>query len=603
MQSSLEHEDLLIKLRAKLNEGKIKLWEPPYVSTEGDTSHNFQELANRIASELSLDMTIVLDGLLELQQHSVDRSKANEEFKETGCATLRVKAPGRGEKGVFKVMKKLNVMGTELINTICEVLGVENTRLKLIFNGKVINPSRSLEDQGVKNGIQLMALIMAENTEALKREDDMYLQMKQTLEDATLLSECYDDLGDESYLNLEDQTGKTVDLPKSERRSLFIGLALHERGRTCVKKREYAFALVLLLEADRQLSECRAQILNTVDNYGVLQLDIAWCYLGLQSLQAANDAAARLAKAEVAFTNSYGPEQQRLIALKGTDANERVLFMRLYLLQGIVAYHQNNRTLAKELLDKAERELNNLRVDESSVQALMELGWSECQAYAGLRAAQGDVNGAHHYLDTATRRREVERRANRDDREQRALGLCEDGSPVDKQLTESLVGMGYSRKLAVLALRNANNNVTDAVRIIQEQPELLEDSDLSEEEESTEPVVPDNQLLSELCSMGFESETAKYALKLSRNDLVRALDILHSEGPCADQNDTNNPSTSTEANTSRKRQKKEEKRRKRKARQLAVHRLRQTIRYEDDDYLSSPLSEEEHFLIQYKSLL
>lgn len=28
---NLEHEDLLIKLRAKLNEEKIKLWEAPYV--------------------------------------------------------------------------------------------------------------------------------------------------------------------------------------------------------------------------------------------------------------------------------------------------------------------------------------------------------------------------------------------------------------------------------------------------------------------------------------------------------------------------------------------------------------------------------------------
>lgn len=43
-------------------------------------------------------------------------------------------------------------------------------------------------------------------------------------------------------------------------------------------------------------------------------------------------------------------------------ANERVLLMRLYLLQGIVAYHQNKRADAKRLLGKAETELNALRV-------------------------------------------------------------------------------------------------------------------------------------------------------------------------------------------------------------------------------------------------
>lgn len=58
-------------------------------------------------------------------------------------------------------------------------------------------------------------------------------------------------------------------------------------------------------------------------------------------------------------------------------------------------------------------------------------------------------------------------------REQRALGLCEDGSVVNKQLIESLINMGYSQNLAVLALRNANNNITDAVRVIQEQPEMV----------------------------------------------------------------------------------------------------------------------------------
>lgn len=38
--------------------------------------------------------------------------------------------------------------------------------------------------------------------------------------------------------------------------------------------------------------------------------------------------------------------------------------MRLHLLQGIVAYHQNKRADARGLLDKAELELNALRVSE-----------------------------------------------------------------------------------------------------------------------------------------------------------------------------------------------------------------------------------------------
>lgn len=42
METGLEHEDLLIKLRAKLNEEKIKLWEPPFVSDDGGVSQSLK---------------------------------------------------------------------------------------------------------------------------------------------------------------------------------------------------------------------------------------------------------------------------------------------------------------------------------------------------------------------------------------------------------------------------------------------------------------------------------------------------------------------------------------------------------------------------------
>lgn len=48
-----------------------------------------------------------------------------------------------------------------------------------------------------------------------------------------------------------------------------------------------------------------------------------------------------------------------------------------------------------------------------------------------------------------------------------------DGSTVNQQLVDGLVGMGYTRRLAALALRNSNNNVAEAVRLIQEQPEMV----------------------------------------------------------------------------------------------------------------------------------
>ncbi|XP_045453633.1 NEDD8 ultimate buster 1-like [Melitaea cinxia] len=605
---NLEHEDLLIKLRAKLNEEKIKLWESPYVLESGEISPSLKELADKYSKTLKIDSDTVLEGLYELQKHSIERLKANEEFEETGCATLRVKATITGERPrLIKILKPLSLKGEDLISSVAELLDVDQKRIKLIYNGKLINCNTSLEEQGLKNGAQLMALVMAESPEQVKKEDNMYKEMKSTLDDVTLLTEYIDDVADdEEYMKLEDQSGKAVELPRSERKSLLIGLALHERGRAAAKNKDYALALVLLLEADRQLNECRSSILSSVDNCAVLQLDIAWCYLCLQNLSSTNDAALRLARAEKSFIATYGEDHQRLIALKGTNANERVLFMRLYLLQGVVAFHQNKREEARRLLEKAEAELNYLKVDEAAVATLMELGWSEGQARTGLRASGGDLDRAHQLLEDKRGERERARERHKVDREQRALGSCADGSVVNAGLVRALQGMGFTRRLAVMALRHTNNDVTEAVRVIQDHPELLaDDSDLSDIEDmetqsSNDSLLePDNRLVAELEAMGYPTENARMALRLSGNQVNKAVDLL--VAGCCGLCDGANPSTS--AGVSKKKVKKEAKEKRKKEREMALRRLKNAIRADEDDYLSGSLAEEEQFLVQYKSLL
>ncbi|XP_052749675.1 NEDD8 ultimate buster 1 isoform X2 [Galleria mellonella] len=610
METNLQHEDLLIKLRAKLNEDKIKLWEPPYIQPDNGISQSLQELAKKYSTALSIDLDTILQGLHELQLHSVDRSKANEEYKETGFATLRIKATIPGERPkIMKVQKKLYVMGSDLITAVAEEIGMAQIRLKLIFNGKVIKPTSSLEEQGIKNGVQIMALIMSKTPDEVKKEDEMYLEMKSTREDAALLSK----YADEDYMKLEDQSGKAIELPAGERRALLVGLALHERGRAAARRQDYSRALVLLLDADRQLSECSSSILKSVDNYAVLQLDIAWCYLCLQSLSSATDAAARLARAEASLLRIYGEQHQTVAELKGNLATERVLLMRLYLLQGIVAYHQNKRAEARQLLDKAESELNLLRVDETSVCALVELGWSRAQARGGLRAAGGDRDRAHLLL-AARRdaRRDLRRRASDDRRrarEERKRGLCADGSAVSPQLVRGLQAMGYTRRRATLALRAANNRAAEAVRLIQEQPELLADSeDSSDDTETTSSdvslVEPDNKLIAELEAMGYESEEAKAALRVTNNSLDEAANLLVASGGHIVDGAANPTDPSTSAATSSKKKPNKHKKSKRKEEcEMALERLSSAIRTEEDDHLDTTLIEEEEFLAQYKSLL
>lgn len=91
------------------------------------------------------------------------------------------------------------------------------------------------------------------------------------------------------------------------------------------------------------------------------------------------DAEKRLAICEQNFKKSYGENLDRVVTLKGTAINEKALIMRLHLLQAILLFHRNQRQEARNQLFLTQTELNQLKVDESSVAALVDMGiylWS-----------------------------------------------------------------------------------------------------------------------------------------------------------------------------------------------------------------------------------
>lgn len=81
---------------------------------------------------------------------------------------------------------------------------------------------------------------------------------------------------------MEDQDGNIIHLPPEEKQALMMALAMHEKGRAALKRDDFNEALIFLVEADCQYKTCNSKMLESVDNYALLNLDIVWCYLMLK---------------------------------------------------------------------------------------------------------------------------------------------------------------------------------------------------------------------------------------------------------------------------------------------------------------------------------
>ena len=72
-------------------------------------------------------------------------------------------------------------------------------------------------------------------TEALKIVAEQRRMLEQTKQDAERLSG-RDSTRDDYFLQVADQSGKSLDLPQEEKTSLIIAMSLHEKGRAALKK-------------------------------------------------------------------------------------------------------------------------------------------------------------------------------------------------------------------------------------------------------------------------------------------------------------------------------------------------------------------------------
>lgn len=579
-------EHYLARIRQKLQENGVKLWLAPYYADQATNKEKLEELAMHLSDMLAIPCNTVLNMLSTLQLHALEKLASRACFQETGLATLRIKIVG-GSGLQKNITMYLNESGESLKNKIISEMNFPaSTRLKMICSGLVLDDSTSLLAQRVANNSQILSIILSCDPDCQKMEEKIIREVEMIKADADLLASQQD----ENYLRIADQSGNIIDLPFEEKKSLAVAMALHEKGRSALKRNQVSLALTLFHEADAKFNACRSELLKAVDNAALLNLDIAWCYLLLGNAADIPDAVVRLNQCEQSLYKTYGAQMERLLTLKGTTGNEAVLFLRLHLLQGAVAFHQGKTLESIKLLNQANEELQKLAINDGDLTHLISLGYSLSDARLGLRACRGDLNAACIYLQ----RREMERQERKKkeeeeeerNRERKKLGKTANNQWVNLGYLNTIVEMGFDRSRAAEGLRQTNNDISRTLEFLQSESESYRSqaSNGGYSEES----------LAQVVSMGFSVERAKEMLEKHNGDVELAVEDLASNlGRPDDQAVAS--SSSEEASRKQKEATKREKE--------AYKRLAKDIPRSEEDHLDSGLELEAEYLHKYLSFL
>ncbi|XP_038654377.1 NEDD8 ultimate buster 1-like isoform X2 [Scyliorhinus canicula] len=304
----------------------------------------------------------------------------------------------------IKITISPDAPGHQLFKEISNRLAdIEVKNMRLIFKGKKLKMDQTLKEQNVKNNV----LIMLNLVNPDEREETQHLSSIRR--GAELLAKQDEDF-EKPYLKIVDHKGEIIEIPEEQRVVILTALILHEKGRSMMKEAMYKEALEFLNLAELEFRECDEVQLNSIDNYGVLNLDICWCYLGLRDIERLQEAEKRLENAQRYFTNCFGENEERLQQLEDDSGRHKILFLRLYVLWGVYFYHRHMMKDALRDLTEAETRLDALRLDDFDVVRLANEGFTTREARISLRATVGDIEKAKLYIEKKRERAQQQRR-------------------------------------------------------------------------------------------------------------------------------------------------------------------------------------------------
>lgn len=284
--------------------------------------------------------------------------------------------------------------------------GIALDSIKLICAGRVLkdNPSKNLKDVGITPNSKLLLTRVAppEPLRTADAEQERAERLSRIKAAADAMAKRSHDGGypsDDFDLLLENQSGeKLIFKSDTDRRALVMGLMMHAKARSMLEQGSYLEALEVLAMAEESFSLCDRKFLEAVDNVALIQIDTVWCLFMLRDIERLAVARDRLARARDGLKRSHGPNLERLRVLQGGFCPELALYVRLELLEGVVAFHSGQREDARASLVSAQRKFEELQISDEAVAALAQMGFSMKEARRSLRVSGKDASRAVEFV-------------------------------------------------------------------------------------------------------------------------------------------------------------------------------------------------------------
>jgi hypothetical protein len=235
----------------------------------------------------------------------------------------------------------IHINGSELKQRLSLVCDISVSSMKLLYKGKFLKDEQNLKEQNVIDKAPILI-------QQCKTEEKTQIQLKfqkhenaeRVIKAAETVAERNKETDEFKYrFEVQNQDGTKVKMDPEDNKYIVMAMTLHDKGIKIMERAEFDISLKYLLESDSAFTKLKDQnLLEQIDNYARLCIDITWCLLKAGKMDEIISQAWRLEKAHQILKKAYGENNERLIQVRGGCCPELVIYVRLFLLQSIISY-------------------------------------------------------------------------------------------------------------------------------------------------------------------------------------------------------------------------------------------------------------------------